>query len=142
MTIGWGLPVKDPFYGMAFHNASGVTLKHVKWSWPIGQREWVIVDSMFTPNSGFDFAINPDPIPDKTNLWWTTPDGIDHHKVIEVASKIKDARTFDGTVWLEIFGVGDEDFRLVPLRSDEQRSFALKGYYPLPPRNEEEKRGK
>ena len=134
MTIGWGLPVRDPFYGMAFRNVSDVTLKHVKWSWPIGKREWVIVDGIFTPASGLNFAINPDPIPDKTNLSWTTPDGIQHHKVVQVASKLKDPRTFDGVIWLEIYGVGDNDFRLVPMRLDE-------GYYP-PPRNEEEKRGK
>lgn len=128
-------PVKYPIYGIGIVNSCPGILKKVTLSWKPGGTVWYAWSGDFLPNHSAAASVQPDPIPEKTDLTWTTPDGVTHHSVVWVSSKVRDTRTFDGTIWLEVYGFGDNDLRVVPLTHAETLANAKFGRWPpLPPR--------
>ena len=57
--------------------------------------------------------LQPDPIPARVRLQWTTPDGVRHNRLVEVAARIADIAAFTGVIWIEFVDVSDDGFRVV-----------------------------
>jgi hypothetical protein len=85
--------VRDPEYSFGFYNATSQRVVDVEARWTSFGLPCTAVESVVEPDlshqgNGRQATYQPDPIPSKVTLNWTTADGIRHEKVVDVATRV------------------------------------------------------
>lgn len=111
-------PTRSPEYDFGFYNLSGKIIRGVDLDCtlnglPYHNGAGVLSPDLTGRGTGAISAFGPDPIPKSVTLKWQTADGKKHQREIEVASKIKDLKTFSGVIYFEFTGQGDNDVKVV-----------------------------
>jgi len=128
----WLTPVRNPEYSFGFYNATKGDLDYVKAEWQAVGHPWRAGGGHVSSGIGATDAFEPDPIPDRVTLSWTTPDGIAHKRDVAVASKVDNINHFTGTIWIKFVDLTDDGFRVIPMTKAETDSLAWqhKSIYP------------
>jgi hypothetical protein len=104
---------RDPEYSVGTCNATNSLIDDVRIWWPIDGRPWLGDSGGIGAGSMGACSFQPGPIPARVHLEWTTPDGVKHAHLVEVASKIDDVKTFSGVIWFKFVDFSDAGYRVV-----------------------------
>jgi hypothetical protein len=106
-------PARDPEYSIGTYNATDARLPDTRIWWRIAHRDWLADRGAVGAGTKAQVAFQPDPVPATVHLEWTTPDGVKHSHLVEVASKIADPKRFHGVIWFKFVDFTDSGYRVV-----------------------------
>jgi hypothetical protein len=110
---GMSPAARDPEYSIGRFNATGAKLPEARIWWRTGDRVWLADRGTLGVGTKAQVAFQPGPIPATVHLEWTTPDGVKHSHLVEVASKIADPKKFHGVIWFKFVDFTDSGYRVV-----------------------------